>query len=91
MVFAAEFAAIGGISAGVFASSRCWYARSVNASPILHDLVVLSEPSLMPYAGLLGIGRLFGTGAAVLTATLFDLSVVLPATFLLAWLIRPKT
>lgn len=77
--------------------------------------------SLMPYAGLLGIGRLFGTGAAVLAgailvvaidaqallsvhiapenstaglnrlaATLFDLSVVLPATFLLSWLIRPK-
>jgi hypothetical protein len=45
MVFAAEFAAIGGISARVFASSRCWYARSVNASPIPHDLVVLSEPS----------------------------------------------
>jgi hypothetical protein len=45
MVFAAEFAAIGWISARVLASSRCWHARSVNASSIPHDLVVLSEPS----------------------------------------------
>ena len=45
MVFAAEFAAIGWISTRVLASSRCWYARSVNASPIPHDLVMLSEPS----------------------------------------------
>jgi hypothetical protein len=45
MVFAAEFAAIGWVSACVLASSRCWYARSVNASSIPHDLVVLPEPS----------------------------------------------
>jgi hypothetical protein len=45
MVFASEFAAIGWVSARVFASGRCRYACSVNASPIPHDLVVLSEPS----------------------------------------------
>jgi hypothetical protein len=45
MVFAAEFAAIGWVSARVLASSRRWYARGVNASSIPHDLVVLSEPS----------------------------------------------
>lgn len=45
MVFAAEFTAIGWVSARVLASSRCWYARSVNASSIPHDLVVLSKPS----------------------------------------------
>jgi hypothetical protein len=45
VVFASEFAAIGGISACVLAAGRCRYARSVNASSIPHDLVVLSEPS----------------------------------------------
>lgn len=45
MVFASEFAAIGWVSARVLASGRCRYACSVNASPITHDLVVLSEPS----------------------------------------------
>jgi hypothetical protein len=45
MVFAAEFAAIGWVSDCVLASSRCWYARSVNTSSIPHDLVVLSKPS----------------------------------------------
>jgi hypothetical protein len=45
MVYAAEFAAISWILARVLASSRCWYACSVSASSIPHDLVVLSEPS----------------------------------------------
>jgi hypothetical protein len=45
MVFAAEFAAIGRVSARVLASGRCRYACSVNASSIPHDLVVLSAPS----------------------------------------------
>jgi hypothetical protein len=45
MVFASEFAAIGWVSARVLASGRCRYTCSVNASPIPHDLVVLSEPS----------------------------------------------
>lgn len=45
MVFAAEFTAISWVSACVLASSGCWYARSVNASSIPHDLVVLSKPS----------------------------------------------
>jgi hypothetical protein len=45
MVFASEFAAIGWVSARVLASGRCWYACSVNACPIPHYLVVLSEPS----------------------------------------------
>jgi hypothetical protein len=45
MVFAAEFTAIRWVSARVLAFSRCWYARSVNASSIPHDLVVLSEQS----------------------------------------------
>jgi hypothetical protein len=45
MMFAAEFAAIGRVSARVLASGRCRYACSVNASSIPHDLVVLAEPS----------------------------------------------
>jgi hypothetical protein len=45
MVFAAEFAAIGWVSARVHASGSCRYACSVNTSSIPHDLVVLSEPS----------------------------------------------
>ena len=43
MVFATEFAAIRWVSGCVLAASRSWYARSVNASSIPHDLVVLSE------------------------------------------------
>lgn len=45
MVFAAEYAAIGRVSACVLASTRCRYACSVNASSIPHNLVVLAEPS----------------------------------------------
>ena len=45
IVFAAEFAAISGASTSMLVSSRCRYACRVNASPILHDLVVLAEPS----------------------------------------------
>jgi hypothetical protein len=44
MVFAAEFAAIGGVSTSMLASSRRRYTCSVNASSIPHDLVVLAEP-----------------------------------------------
>lgn len=45
MVFGSEVAAIGRVSARVLTSGRSQYAGSVNAIPILHDLVVLSEPS----------------------------------------------
>jgi hypothetical protein len=43
MVFAAEFAAIGRVSTGVFAASRCWHASSVDAGPAPQDLVMLAE------------------------------------------------
>jgi hypothetical protein len=45
MVFAAELATIGWISASMLATRRCWHAGSVNASSIPHDLVVLAQPS----------------------------------------------
>jgi hypothetical protein len=44
VVFAAELAAISGISARVLATRRGRYAGSVNASSIPHDLVVLAQP-----------------------------------------------
>jgi hypothetical protein len=43
MMFAAELAAIGRIPASMLTTSRCRYARCINASSIPHDLVVLSE------------------------------------------------
>lgn len=48
MVFTAEFAAIGRVSACVLAAGRRRYACSVNASSIPHDLVVFAEPSQNP-------------------------------------------
>jgi hypothetical protein len=43
MVFAAELAAISRVSASMFATIRCWYAGSVDAGSVPHDLVVLTE------------------------------------------------
>ncbi len=45
MVFTAEFAAIGRVSACVLTAGRSWYACSINASSIPHDLVMFAEPS----------------------------------------------
>jgi hypothetical protein len=45
MVFAAELATIGRISARMLATRRRRHAGSVNASSIPHDLVVLAQPS----------------------------------------------
>jgi hypothetical protein len=45
MVFAAELAAISGISASMLATERCRHACSVNAGSIPHDLIVLAEPT----------------------------------------------
>jgi hypothetical protein len=42
MVFAAELATIGWISASMLATRRRGHAGSVNASSIPHDLVVLA-------------------------------------------------
>lgn len=43
MVFAAELAAIGRVPASMLTTSRCRYARCMNASSIPHDLVILSK------------------------------------------------
>ena len=43
MVFAAEFATIGRVTARMLATGRCRYASGINASSIPHDLVVLAE------------------------------------------------
>jgi hypothetical protein len=44
VVFAAELATIGRISARMLATRRGGYAGSVNGSSIPHDLVVLAQP-----------------------------------------------
>jgi hypothetical protein len=43
MVFAAEFAAITWVLAGMLATSRCWHACSVDAGSVPYDLIMLAK------------------------------------------------
>jgi hypothetical protein len=52
MVFAAEFATIGWVSASMFATSQCWHTSSVASGSVPHDLVALAEsPQCRPPHG----------------------------------------